>query len=157
MVGKKDFNRYKRAISPVIATILLIMLVVIIATIIVLWFRVFMKESLVKNIDGDIRRVEDWCRLVQLKPILNDVDGSYGVINEGNIPIHGFQIKIASSGSSDMIPVEQPLDSGFSLMFDGMTTVSQDSVRVIPILLAQRKSGAIEPFNCPEKDGVDII
>lgn len=161
---KKSFKRdNEKAVSPVIATILLIMIVIIIAIIIILWFRVFLKESLTKDINGNIKKVEDYCREVSLKQILNE-DSTFGVTNEGNVPISEFKLKVSKTdGTSEIIEALGRLNPGFTTMFEvdnsagGIYKRSDfESVKIIPVLLGKRKSGAVEAVTCPEKDGIDI-
>lgn len=153
------FNHKENAVSPVVSTILLIMLVIIIAVIIILWFRVFLKESIIKEIAGKTKNIEDYCRDVRLKAILND-DNSFGVTNEGNVPIYGFNLKLArDDGTASEVPVSNArLNPGFSIMFsDQGYRNDYESVKAIPILLGKRKSSsATEQFICPDKYGVDI-
>jgi flagellin-like protein len=152
----KNTRTKERAVSPVVATILLIMLVVIIAVIIVLWFKLFLKEAVVKEVDGNTKNIEDYCRGLNLKVIFNEIDKTYGVSNEGNVPIYGFRLKLSNSGDSSTEEVEGPLNPGFSMMFTG-TTDSYESIKIIPVLLGTRESGTVpEPFVCPERDGVDV-
>ena len=83
-------NQYsnKRGVSPVIATVLLIAIVVIIAVIIFLWFRSINQETITKfggtNIElacADAAFDSDY------------FDGSLYISNTGNVPIFSFQVK----------------------------------------------------------------
>jgi flagellin-like protein len=153
----------ERAVSPVVSTILLIMVVIVIAIIIILWFRVFIKEAILKEVLGSTKRVEDFCREVSLKTILNE-DQTFGVINEGNVPIYAFKLKVSrSDGTASTENIDGNLNPGFTRMFETNPSTGQpflrsdfESVKVIPILLGKRKSGAAIPVACPEINGVDI-
>src|SRR3989344_838916 len=89
-------NRIKKkeGVSPVIATVLLVTMVVVIALIIFLWFRGINKEAITK-FDGT--NVEIICSDVRF-------DASYSsgvlyVINNGNVPMYSMKMKISDAGS----------------------------------------------------------
>jgi flagellin-like protein len=153
-----SFRHKEKAISPVISTILLIMLVIIIAIIILLWFRVFLKEVIEKDVNGVKKPIDAVCGEVQLKEIINP-DNTFGVTNEGNVAIHSIKLKVSKTdGTSDTIPIDNSrLNPGFSMMFEGLSLDDYESVKAIPILLGKRKSAtAPEPYECSEKNGIDI-
>ncbi len=158
-INSRKVEKSRKAVSPVVSTILLIMIVVIIAIIILLWARNFIKEAILKEIAGNTKKVEAWCSEVQaqLKPIINE-DGSCGIANEGNIPIHAIDLKTSGSEGSSDTEYIGPLDinAGYSKMISGCDTNSYESIKIIPIILGKRKSGLVEPYTCPEKDAVII-
>lgn len=155
----------KRAVSPVVSTVLLIMMVIIIAIIILLWTRGFIKETILKEVAGESKRVQAYCREVKIDPILND-DGSFGFNNVGNIPVYSINVKLTKDGSSDNVIIEGEegvVNPGFSIiinsvMLKGRSDVYYDyeEVKIIPILLGKDEEGNAEPFICPETDGIII-
>ncbi len=153
---KRNFKERKsRAVSPVVSTIILIMIVIIIAIIIILFARNFIKEIVLKEVGGNSKRVEDFCSEVVLNPILND-DGTFGVSNEGNVPVFALNIKTTNAGNSDTIPLEYHINPGYSQMIEGKNRNDYESVKIIPILLGKRKSNLVEQYTCDERYGVDI-
>ncbi len=155
----------KKAVSPLISTVLLIMIVIIIAIIILLWSQSFIKESVVKEVGGETKNAEQFCGEVSLKTILNNVDGSFGFQNIGNIPLQGFKLKTSIGGSSKInIYNPKPVNSGFTIMVDkepdGITPLGNydvyEEIKIIPILMGKTKSGEVTPFECPEIYGVVI-
>lgn len=155
-------NETRRAVSPVVSTTILIMIVIIIAIIIILFARSFIKELILKEVAGNSRRVQDFCKDITLKPILNE-DGSFGVTNEGNVPVYKIVLKTSNAGSSDTVQIDKPIDPGYSLMIEvpssngGFIKRSDyEEVKVIPILLGKRKTDLLEPYTCPDEYGVSI-
>ncbi|MFW6310660.1 MAG: archaellin/type IV pilin N-terminal domain-containing protein [Nanoarchaeota archaeon] len=85
----------KKGLSPLIATILLIAMVIVIGTLIFLWFKGMQKEALTKFDGKNIERV---CEDVNFN--VDYVSGTLSIINKGNIPIQDFEIKEVSSDGS---------------------------------------------------------
>ena len=163
----------KRGVSPVVATVLLIVIVVVLAGIIFLWARGFLSESAVK---GD-RVVEMSCSDVKFEAqIVSDAqeclnsDGSeylaaIDINNIGNVHIYGVKVLSydSSRGSIDDIAlVNQQFEGGTVtigksayLCLEGVDLNPQDTFRVIPKLLAQRGDSKIV-YTCPEKDGITV-
>ena len=83
-------QRGKKALSPVITTILLVMIAIILAIIILMWARGFIKEG-VQKFDNPI---EDVRRDVVFNA---QVAGSkeISVINSGSVPIYKFGVEIS--------------------------------------------------------------
>ena len=79
--------RTKKGLSPVIATVLLISIVVVIALIILLWAMSFFREVIQKQ--G--KSAEQACGEVDLEASLNG--DSLSVINNGNIPVYAVKIR----------------------------------------------------------------
>mgnify|MGYP002636230094 CR=1 FL=1 len=90
----------KRALSPVVASVLLVALVLVLASIVFLWARGFIGEQIEK---GDVP-IADLCDevdfSVDLIPVPN-VDGKYSaeVVNRGNYAIFSFVIVKTLKGS----------------------------------------------------------
>ena len=152
---KRQENR--KAVSPVIATILLIALVIIIALIVFQWMKGFTKEAVTK-FDGT--NIELVCDDVQF-------DAGYSVetltiSNLGNVPIYNFNIKAEYDGGHDT------LDLKATNNFDGLIQggVFSDSVAfqnsptkivLIPILLGVNKEGEQKTQACEERQGKEIF
>jgi len=159
----------KRGVSPVVATVLLIVIVVVLAGIIFLWARGFLSESAVK---GD-RVVETSCADVKFEAqiisnadeCLNVAGGSAAIDinNIGNVPIYGVQVLKYDSdtGSIDIKVVDKPFNGGTITVGKSTSTCleisvsAQDSFRVVPKLLAEKGDTKIA-YTCPEKDGITV-
>lgn len=146
----------KRAVSPIIATVLLIMIVIILAIIILLWSRGFIKEAITKEIGGEKKTVEQYCREASVNSFINE-DGSFGFKNTGNIPFYKFKLRLTEKDSGNTFSEEGgSVNPSFAVSpikkSDGSDFVYQDyeEIKIVPILLGKKKSGVVEPFECPE-------
>lgn len=161
---KKRLKIYKKAVSPIIATVLLILIVITLATIILLWSRGFIKEAVTKNIGGETKTTEQVCYDMSLEPILND-DRSFGFKNIGNVPVYGFNVKLVEkdTGKSEVKKIERSeggsVNPGFSVLVKNdegsyYNYDSYDEIKIIPILLGKTKSGGMQEFECPETNAI---
>ena len=155
----------KKAVSPVISTVLLILIVIILAVVILLWSRGFIKEVLTKEIGGEIKRTDQLCAEIKTKTILNEVDGSFGFHNIGNVPIYSLNVKLSGNGESEIKKIDPEdggsVNPGFGTLIKDPDTgdyihyFDYEEVKIIPILLGKSKSG-IKPFECDERNGFVI-
>ncbi|MFH1307332.1 MAG: archaellin/type IV pilin N-terminal domain-containing protein [archaeon] len=83
----------KKGVSPVIATVLLIAIVIVIATIIFLWARGFIKESIMKQDKPDYQA----CREINLETAINN--DKLEIVNRGNIPVYIIDINMREGGT----------------------------------------------------------
>lgn len=161
-------RKNKKAVSPMVSTVLLVMIVVIIAIIILMWSRGFIKESIEKEINGQGKRVEQFCSELSMVAILND-EGSFGFTNNGNVPIYALNLKLSGgiigAGSSNIINIRPEkgglVNPGFStLIKDEYGTYydyyDYDEVKIIPVLLGKTKTGAIKEKGCEEIYALNI-
>ena len=150
----------KKAVSPVIATTLLVTMVVVIGLIIFLWFRGFTQEAITKfggtNIElvcGDVRFDSSYS------------SGSIFLSNIGNVPIYSFQLKIEQQGSHETLGIENITGSwpGTGLnqggVFSGDISSSAsgaEKITLIPVLRGTSDSG-VRTHVCDEQYGKEII
>lgn len=145
----------RRGLSPVIATVLLISIVVVIALIIFLWARGFVKEEGMKfgeNIKLACQKVE--------------FEASYeaetlSIVNSGNVPIYRVKLKIFSGGSfhTDELTVDSDGWPEFGIKqgetYTGTVSITGDKVLVIPVLLGSSGSGQ-KIYTCEDNYGYEI-
>src|SRR3989338_10710768 len=105
----------KRGISPVIATLLLIALVIIIALIVFQWMKGFTKEAVTK-FDGT--NIDLVCNDVQFDASYSA--GTLTISNSGNVPIYNFDIKAEYPGGHDTIDLKENSDFGDGLSQGGV-------------------------------------
>jgi flagellin-like protein len=157
----------KKGVSPVVATVLLIAIVVVIAVIIFLWARGFLAESARK---GD-RAVEVSCgtadfesKIIKIADNCGTAPGGESALdinNVGNVPIYGASIyewddTVGSLVVQEVFP-EGTITIGTSTSVClGKTVNDLDSFRVVPKLLAEDSEGRKTVYTCPEKDGITI-
>ncbi len=117
---------HKRGISPVIATMLLVSIALLLAVIIFLWAKAWLDERIQKDLGGGPEPIESFCKDVNIaaegfmttkndppcyekqgdvKKADVDNDGcSYvRVVNRGNIPVHGLEIR--EKGDNSVVSV----------------------------------------------------
>jgi len=147
----------KRGISPVIATVLLIAMVVIIGLIIFLWFRGMGTETITKFGGTNIELV---CNDVQFEGSYNA--GTLYITNNGNVPIYSMKVKIEGDGSHETKDVTDLSGNwpssglGQGGVFSGSVSVSGDKIILIPVLLGESDSGK-KPYTCDENQhGLEI-
>lgn len=144
----------KKAVSPVISTILLIMIAVTTAIIILIWARGFVKEAVTKEIVGVEKRAEKLCSEIELQTSIFE-EGNLYIRNAGNIPINSFKIKTTSGGNSAISEVDKGISPGEDIQIYDNDYRVYDEVKLIPVLLGKAKSG-IEKFECPEEGGIVV-
>lgn len=141
---KKD---NKKALSPVIATVLLIAIVVVIAVLIFIWASSFFSD-IGKKLG---KSSEQACQEVNLKAAL---DGNIlSVINNGNIPVYSISVEKTIRGSVEVEKLDQiNLIQGSAINED--IGEGYEKVQLVPILLVQIKNTQ-ETYLC-EKNKVDV-
>jgi len=150
----------KRGISPVIATVLLIAMVVVVALIIFIWFRGMVGESATKF--G--KNIELVCEDVEFDASFSSSTDTLSIVNRGNVPIFRVRIKIFEEGShtteeldSDDGWVDTGLGQGgtFSGPLD-LGDLNPDKITVFPVLIGEGKDGR-KTYICEGQYGEDII
>ena len=146
----------KKGVSPVISTVLLILIVIVLALIIFLWAKGFIKEAITKEIAGTEKLAEQYCKDIVLA---STPTSNIGFKNNGNVPIHKFDLKlIKTDGSSELKEVygdEGRVNPGLTTT----TTISCndcDEIKVIPILLGKGENGGIKELRCPESQAITL-
>jgi flagellin-like protein len=147
-------NRGKKGLSPVIATVLLIMLVLFLAAIVFLWARGFISEQIEKF--G--KPVEEQC--VGIDFSIAVVRGKLGqhaleVVNHGNVDIYRLDIKKTLGGNSEVTKFKFNIPSGSSEKGDTFLMMenkdSPESITVYPVLLGNvRGIDSNKVFTCVE-------
>jgi flagellin-like protein len=139
----------KRGLSPVIATVLLIMLVFILAAIIFLWMRGFVSEQIVKF----DKPAEETCQQVEFDAEL--MYPTLQVVNRGNIPISGFEMKVyQDDGNSEIKKLPIGLGEGQSLRSDFSQYGESAALRIVlsPIILGNVKDKTInKQYTCLDR------
>lgn len=152
---KRDyyFIYNKKAVSPVIATVLLIGMVIVMGAILFLWLRGFTQEAVTK-FDKNVDLV---CNDVQFQATYSS-DGTLGISNVGNVPIYDIKVKISEGGNFETMDMKDlstnwkqaGLNPGRT--FSGNVNsyvVGADSITLIPVLVGSSASGE-KAFICDE-------
>lgn len=147
----------KKGVSPIVATILLISIVVILALIIFLWARSFVGEKAQKfnsAIDYSCGG-EDGVKM-EAGFYTQGQTYSLDVKNNGNVPIYGFVVKEFGKGTviSKDISNSGTLNLGESMtiQLDNIDVQNINELLVIPILLGQ-VGDQREAYTCGDEFG----
>lgn len=137
-------KRGKNAVAPVITTILLVLIVLVLASIIIVWGLSFIPEKVAK-FGGPI---ENACADVGFTA---EYSGSQiSVVNTGNVPIYRFRIKQDSQARSDIDTGDViKLNPGSAEVLSSTIAAGTSEITLIPVLLGQTDSGKIQEFSCP--------
>lgn len=150
----------KRAVSPVVATVLLIAMVIAIALILFLWFRNMVKED-GKKFDNE--NIKITCGKVTIKSEYSPSSGKITVINNGNVPLYGINVRIYTEDSDSEETFTPSTDStnlktGINPGKAYSREIAGDNVKriiVYPILIGNTKEGT-RSHVCRD-NGVEII
>ncbi len=151
----------KSGLSPVIATVLLIGIVVVTGLITFSYFRSFTQEAITK-FGENIQLV---CDEVQFRA---DYTGSpnniLSISNQGEVPIFGLTIKTSGAGGfttrdikeypNIVWPSEGLADGG---TFFANISLDGDSAVIVPILRGNTQRGGLNTFACNERHGEKIL
>ena len=141
----------KRGLSPVIATVLLVGLVVVSGLIIFVWFRGLTQEAVTK-FDRNIQLV---CKDVKF-------DASYDgteldLVNRASTPIYGFSVKkIFADGEYETVDIRNEDDwpdnglLGSAAITLGIDLGSATDVTLTPVLAGTTQNGEQTSFACDE-------
>jgi len=149
----------KKAVSPIIATILLIAIVIVIATLIFFWFKGFTEEAITKFGNKNIKIV---CNDVKFQASYNS--GILSISNTGSVPLYSLNLKFSGDGTYSTLSVEQlnigwdsiGLSPGDAFSGDISSKVSgKTSVKIIPVLIGTSKKGE-STYICDEKYGTNL-
>lgn len=154
-----DSQNKKKAVSPVIATIILVGLVIAIGAIIFLWFQGLTEEAVTK-FDG--QNVEIVCDDVQFDASHNN--GQISIVNRGNVPIYNMDVRLeGSAGQSETEKAssyegwknETGLNQGAaaSLNIEG----DYEEANLIPVLMGTTDDGERKTKSCKESQGNTVI
>ena len=157
---KNQRQKNRKGVSPVIATVLLVAMVVVIGLIIFLWFRGITEEAVTKFGGRNIKLV---CEDVEF---LSDYSvGTLSISNIGNVPIFGMKVRISEQGSYETLdirdlPVDWPeigLRQGGTFSGNLISEFSgAEQVSLIPVLMGTSSRGN-QIYVCEDRYGQDLI
>jgi hypothetical protein len=154
----------KRGVSPVIATVFLILLVIIIGVIILIWYRSFIEEKAQKDLgSGRPEPLERACEYVEFTSEAKIVGSSLEISlgNNGNVPIYGVEVRKEGLASVDIIGVQKSrndaITSGDSetLSLDASGVSVGDEILIVPIVLGELGEYK-KAYTCEEDFGMSV-
>lgn len=147
----------KEGLSPVIATVLLIAMVIVMGLIVFLWMRGSIKEVIYKFSDQNIELA---CADVSFTPEYTSATGNLYVVNNGDVPIKDFKVRVTTGGTKTTLTdiVFSGIASGNDESVDIREKIgSAEEILVIPILQGKTSSGTLKNYVCDEKYGEKIF
>jgi len=150
----------KRAISPVVTSLLLIGLVIVITSVIFLWFRGIVEEGVTK-FGKNIKLV---CEDVEFEASYSS-SGMISIVNIGNIPLYRLNIRYGSGGNfqtKDLKDIaagwpDKGLNQGGTFSGSiGNVVGNSEKITVLPILIGTSGSGK-KTFICEGQYGKEVI
>ncbi|MFH1608358.1 MAG: archaellin/type IV pilin N-terminal domain-containing protein [archaeon] len=152
----------KRGISPVVATVLLIALVVAIALILFLWFR-GLDQDVITKFGG--RNIELVCGDVAFEA--SYYSGTLYVSNLGNVPIFSMKMKTYGEGSYTTKDLSDPVEFSEDWPSVGLNqgdaaevsigSPGGDKVTLIPVLIGSSDEGDRSHVCDENQYGYDIL
>ena len=147
----------KRGISPVIATVLLIAMVVVLAGVVFAWFQSISEEAITKFDGTNVKIV---CENVKFDMEYNN--GNLIIKNTGTVPIYQMRIKTEGDGVHDSIILNEDHnwpESG--IMTGGIYSGNVDigganKISFFPILLGTTKEGE-KTHVCEDRFKQDLV
>ncbi len=125
----------KRGLSPVIATVLLVLIVVILGSVIYLWARSFVTEKVEKFGEP----IENSCTDISFKAEI--YEGKIHIANEGSIPLFGVEVKKKGIGSSSALgSFEKTIKAGQSeaiLIPNSVKLNVGDTAVITPVIVGE--------------------
>lgn len=155
----------KKGVSPIVATMLLIGIVVVLAVLIFLWLRGFTREVITKNLGFGEKNIELVCEDIVLNANYNSVSGRVEISNQGSAPIKALEIKRTyidgqydkiriTDGSGEEVSLKQ--GRAISPMFSTLGDEYVKRLLIIPVLLGNAEEGGTEEYVCDENYGVEV-
>ncbi|MCU0641976.1 MAG: hypothetical protein MUF61_00120 [archaeon] len=148
----------KRGISPVIATVLLISLVLILAIIIYMWARAFLPELLQKDLGNGPEPIERACEAAVFNAAY-DVE-QVSVSNDGNVPIYGFEILVNDAATGSIMSLgsfNKTIRTGESTSFEVGYVETGSEITIIPSLIGENEDGEKKSYVCGEDYALSVI
>ena len=150
----------KKGLSPVIATVLLIGIVVVIAAIVFVWLKGMTEEAVTKFDGQNIKMV---CQDVEFDASYSSTDGAVYVLNTGNVPIYKMKAKLVGEGShtTEYFEGDAPdnwpeggLMSGMAFS-DTIPISGLQEIILIPLLIGNSEKGPAT-YTCEEGQGYEL-
>lgn len=144
-----------RGLSPVIATVLLIALAVILASLVFLWANSLLKERAQKFGEP----AENSCGDIRFEAEIVSENGMYSlfVVNQADIPLYSMEIKKKSTATIEKVEVLNPdgqnirVGETAEISLSDTEINSGDEIIVTPIILGAISEGKL-PVVCEEAE-----
>ena len=127
-------KRGKKAISPLIATVLLIGFVVALASVAWIWYSNIVKEQAEKQ--SAVLEISSACTSqININVISADANGNLKIKNVGNSMIHGVRVRV---NGEELVTEQEPLDPAETKALElRYTTIDVREIEVMPIIVRE--------------------
>ena len=136
----------EKGLSPVIATVLLILMVLVLAGIIFMWARGFVSEQIEKfgqPVETICEQVDFDVQLIK-KPGGGDLD----IVNRGNVDIHDFELQKTVGGNTEVSSLGLRVDIGEAKSIT-ISFGDVDELALMPRVLGTVKGKQLNtPYTC---------
>lgn len=139
----------RRGVSPVIATVLLVLIAVILAGIILVWAQSFVGEKAQKSGEP----IETSCGRITFEAEAFASENKIYIVNRGDVPIYGIEIRKKGLGSEIRVGLfdKKTIANGESSSVDvtqsGASITAGDELVIVPIVLGE-SSGGTKAYTC---------
>lgn len=143
---KRGMNmiRQKKGLSPIITTVLLVVIALVLASVIFMWATGFFKEQISKS--G--QPIDTICKDMNLQVAVTGAN-ELSINNQGDYPLYKITIRVSGSGTSNKEDKEVDILPGSSGVIISTLQLSGATVEVIPILLgSDTQTGAVKEYSC---------
>lgn len=138
------FLKRKKGVSPVLATVMLVTLSLILAAIVFMWAKGFLKEQIEKNgqaAEDSCARLEFVANYIEGNNNAAGLGGTLQVVNTGPLPIYGFDIKQNVGGKVERKPFAFSVMPGETLPGKSILLLgNSENLEIYPILLGSAKN-----------------
>ncbi len=167
MILKTMQKRHKKGVSPVVATVLLIVIALVLALIIFFWIKSLIGESVVK-FDG--QNTETLCSQVEFDATYSPGSKEVSLFNSGEIPIYDFEVFIKRTGGHKTVNLKESSNPDWPAVglrsgetFFGVVDASSDlananEIILIPVLRGKGlNSGQMKTIACKQNVGISVF
>jgi flagellin-like protein len=146
----------KKGLSPVIASVLMVALVLVLAAIVFMWARGFISEQIEKFGQPVEKACDDVSFVVDLVKL--GIGYELEIENTGNVPIQNFDIKKTIGGDSVIEKFKFSVNEGDSVKQGIEIGTKTDEVVIYPALLGKLRGKATNKvFTCSERGETVVI
>lgn len=148
----------KKAISPIVATALLVGMTIVMGMAIFVWARWFIQEQVTKFGQSSEQVCEQLSFDAKLVRIGSNIYDLY-FTNSGNVPIHSIDLKKVGKGKSEIDRRDIKVNEGESVK-EGVNIdrILYDKITIIPVILGNvRGTTNKKAYPCPKEYGKTVL
>ena len=150
-----QIQKSKRGISPVIATILLVVIAIALFGAVYVWISSMQKDAIIKFDTG----IEQACLDINFNVIKETGTNNIQIQNRGEVALYRVQLYVKKGGSLDSLGTI-PLESSASVIGQGESATGNFSgelsgcqqIKAVPVLLGiSKKTGTEKEYICTDR------